>query len=145
MFGSCALHEAGHALVAERLGLRVTRLGYENINYGFVDVEESDDHEKQAMIALAGLPAVELFEGPVDPDSEDQASDDCDLPTARRHVVALVGVDGDGEGVLATLRERTDELLRVPGTERVLRTMAEQAVRHRGLDGDAVRRLIAAG
>jgi hypothetical protein len=145
MFRSCALHEAGHAVVAERLGLRVHRLDYFNINDGAVDVEDSDDHEKLAMVALAGLAASELFEGPVDPLTEDQSSDDCDLPTARRHVVALVGPGGDVDGALGTLRQRTDELLSLPGTEQVVRSIADEAVRYRGLDGDAVRRLIAEG
>lgn len=145
MFGSVAIHEAGHAVVAERLGLRVTSLAYRNINDGWVEIEDSEDHEKEAMVALGGIAAVELFMGPVDLEMEDHDGDDCDLPTARRHAVALVGPDGDVEGLLAELRKRTDQVLSLPGTEQVVRSIADAAVQRRGLDGDAVRRLMVAG
>lgn len=142
MFGATAVHEAGHAVVAERLGVPVKQIEYQNLNDGAVDIEDSTDHEKMAMIALGGLVAEALFVGSVDPDTQDQSSDDCDLPKARQHIELAFGPD-DVDGHVDRLRTRTAGVLSWPKTEVLVHALAEAIVRSRGLDGEQVRRLIA--
>lgn len=133
-------HEAGHAIAAVLRGITVTEAANLDINNGYVYVDESDDSNALGVVALAGLTAVELVIGSVDPDTEDQASDDCDIPRARMYATAVVGADGDIDGLLAEWREEVFNLLRP--RQKLIRDLAAELRRVRVMPGEDVHRFI---
>lgn len=136
-----AIHEAGHAVVAERLGRRVNRVRLENFQHGWTDTQDvaldrPERLDEEIMIALAGPAAVAAFglEAGVDEDE-----DEADINVARRHARQRVGDLGDVEAHLKVMQLQATGLIHDSRVE--VQSVAEQLRGRRELSGNELREL----
>jgi hypothetical protein len=111
-----AVHEAGHAVVAEMHGLRVNYIILHNFVTGETDISDGDvqprPYDAFARVAVAGFAAVGVCVGP-EAEEQSKATDlhyeeGSDLLVAIENAVAM-GVQGDG---VQTYLDRIDAEVR---------------------------------
>jgi len=146
-----AVHEAGHAVVAYRLGLRVRSIQIHNVFCGETDVTDDDrvptPHEDFARVAVAGFAGVGVCLG-AEAEAESRASDDheeegSDLLAAIEHARGAGVADEDLHCFLSEKEAEVRALLSIPATERAVGLVAERLAD--GLDrmsGDHIAELV---
>ncbi len=126
-----AVHEAGHAVVAEHGGITVTSIAILNFQTGATDLEDRDPppHAQRALVAVAGFAAVGVVLGPK-AEAQNRANEaheewDSDLFRAMTHAGALGVADDDLHTYLLGLENEVRALLRTNPYKGMLIAIAE--------------------
>ena len=115
------IHEKGHEVVAEALGLDVTRTGVDNVAIKFPKTMRQRDYENKIMVCYAGYLAEKLYGEPTNGFIRGKRSDyDVAKKLIREYTIlymdgSLSGVGNDKliQKISKTLENKTVDILKV--------------------------------